>query len=565
MNPTALNPSTLVILNLLGGVALLLWGVRMVRTGILRVWEEQLKYFIEYRLGNRFSALAAGLAATLVLGSGTATALIVTNIASSGALPAGLGLSVLLGADAGSSFIAALVASGSNIALWTSPAFLFIGYVIFQSSEELKPHNAGRVLIGLGLMLLSLRLISQATTPLGEASLFHQVLSAVGQAPILAFLIGAAMAWGFHSTLAAILLVASLMVNGSLNLAGALPFLLGINFGGGLPAFVAALGLPPEARRLPLANLLARAILAVILLGFPQRLASFMPEAPANPLVWALGFHVAFNVAVAVLFLPLVNVMAWVVKRLAPDSTAPSDPLRSPRYLNPLAIATPAAALANASLELARMGEILERMFETALRAMAGSSMEMLKQLEGQDTRLNAFQLAVQAYVNDVSQGKLSPEDSRRALEVTLYASNLEHAGDIIQLNLKDRIRAKIKENLDFSAEEQAKLAELCLIIQNNIKLAAAVTSSRDVAAAQHLIGQKDEFRQLENQVMQTHFTTSLSNKATALRQSALYIDIIRDLHRINSHVVAAGYPIVDDAGLLRTSRLRDTQKVQQV
>ena len=565
MNPTALNPSTLVILNLLGGVALLLWGVRMVRTGILRVWEEQLKYFIEYRLGNRFSALAAGLAATLVLGSGTATALIVTNIASTGALPAGLGLSVLLGADASSSFIAALVASGSNIALWTSPAFLFIGYVIFQSSEELKPHNAGRVLIGLGLMLLSLRLISQATTPLGEASLFHQVLSDVGQAPILAFLIGAAMAWGFHSTLAAILLVASLMVNGSLNLAAALPFLLGINLGGGLPAYIAALGLPPEARRLPLANLLARAILAVILLGFPQRLASFMPEAPANPLVWALGFHVAFNVAVAVLFLPLVNVMAWVVKRLAPDSTAPSDPLRSPRYLNPLAIATPAAALSNASLELARMGEILERMFETALRAMAGSSMEMLKQLEGQDTRLNAFQLAVQAYVNDVSQGKLSPEDSRRALEVTLYASNLEHAGDVIQLNLKDRIRAKIKENLDFSAEEQAKLAELCLIIQNNIKLAAAVTSSRDVAAAQHLIGQKDEFRQLENQVMQTHFTTSLSNKATALRQSALYIDIIRDLHRINSHVVAAGYPIVDDAGLLRTSRLRDTQKVQPV
>jgi phosphate:Na+ symporter len=565
MNPAALNPSTLVVLNLLGGVALLLWGVRMVRTGILRVWEEQLKYFIEYRLGNRFSALAAGLAATLVLGSGTATALIVTNIASAGALPAGLGLSVLLGADAGSSFIAALVASGSNIALWTSPAFLFIGYVIFQSSEELKPHNAGRVLIGLGLMLLSLRLISQATTPLGEASLFHQVLSAVGQAPILAFLIGAAMAWGFHSTLAAILLVASLMVNGSLSLAGALPFLLGINCGGGMPALVAALGLPPEARRLPLANLLARAILAVVLLGFPQHLAAFMPEAPANPLVWALGFHVAFNVAVAVLFLPLVNVMAWVVKRLAPDSTAPSDPLRSPRYLNPLAIATPAAALSNASLELARMGEILERMFETALRAMAGSSMEMLKQLEGQDTRLNAFQLAVQAYVNDVSQGKLSPEDSRRALEVTLYASNLEHAGDIIQLNLKDRIRAKIKENLDFSADEQAKLAELCLIIQNNIKLAAAVTSSRDVAAAQHLIGQKDEFRQLENQVMQTHFTTSLSNKATALRQSALYIDIIRDLHRINSHVVAAGYPIVDDAGLLRTSRLRDTQKVQPI
>ena len=154
-----MNPSTLVILNLLGGVALLLWGVRMVRTGILRVWEDQLKHFIEYRLGNRFTAYTAGLLATLLLGSGTATALIVTNIASTGTLPTMLGFSVLLGANAGSSLVTWVVASGSNIAIWTSPVFMFIGYVIFQSSEELKPHNVGRVLIGLALMLLSLHMI----------------------------------------------------------------------------------------------------------------------------------------------------------------------------------------------------------------------------------------------------------------------------------------------------------------------------------------------------------------------------------------------------------------------
>jgi len=299
------------------------------------------------------------------------------------------------------------------------------------------------------------------------------------------------------------------------------------------------------------------------LLGFSQRLIAYLPPTPANPLQWALGFHVGFNVGVALLFLPLVSFVALITRRLVPDATALADPLAAPRYLDPTAIATPAAALANAGIELARMGEVLDRMFQTALKAMAGSSLEMLKQVEGQDTRLNAYQQAIQAYVNDVSQGKLSPEETRRALEVTLYASNLEHAGDIIQLNLKDRIRAKIKEALDFTEEEQARLAELCLIIQNNIRLASSVTTSRDVSAAQHLIGQKDEFRQLENQVMEAHFKASLANKATALRQSALYIDMIRDLHRINSHVVAAGYPIVDDAGLLRSSRLREKQKVE--
>ncbi len=553
-----MNPSTLVILNLLGGVALLLWGVRMVRTGVLRVWEEQLKHFIEYRLGNRFTAYTAGFLATLLLGSGTATALIVTNIASAGSLPTALGFSVLLGANAGSALVTSIIAQGSNIALWTSPVFMFVGYVVFQSSEELKPHNAGRVLIGLALMLLSLHMISDATTPLGQASLFHQVLASVGQAPVLAFIIGTAMAWAFHSTLASILLIASLLTNGSLELAGAISFLLGINCGGGIPPVIASLGLPPDARRLAMANFLSRALPAVILLGFPQHILQLMPVGRLSPLQWALLFHVVFNVPGTIIFLPVVHMMSWLVKRLIPDSKEPEDSLAKPRYLDPTAIAMPAAALANATIELGRMGEVLERMFEMALKAMEGSSLETLKQLEGQDTRLNNYQAAIQSYINDVSQGQLSGDEARRALEITLYASNLEHAGDIIQLNLKDRIRAKIKEGLEFSDEQKATLAKLSVIVGANIRLAAAVTSSRDIAVAQHLIGQKDEFRQLENKVMEEHFTSTLANKADALRQSALFIDIIRDLHRINSHVVAAGYPIVDHAGLLRTSRLRE-------
>ena len=559
-----MNPSTLVILNLLGGVALLLWGVRMVRTGILRVWEDQLKHFIEYRLGNRFTAYTAGLLATLLLGSGTATALIVTNIASTGTLPTMLGFSVLLGANAGSSLVTWVVASGSNIAIWTSPVFMFVGYVIFQSSEELKPHNVGRVLIGLALMLLSLHMISDATTPLGQATLFHQVLAQVGQAPVLAFIIGTLMAWGFHSTLASILLISSLLANGSLELVGAIAFLLGINTGGGIPPVIASLGLPPDARRLAMANFLSRAIPAVILVGYPQHILALMPQNALSPLQWALAFHVLFNVPGTLIFLPFVGIMAWLVKRMIPDSKQAEDPLKSPRYLDPTAIAIPAQALSNAQIELARMGEVLERMFDTALKAMAGSSMETLKSLEGQDKGLNLYQSAIQSYVNDVSRGKLSGEEARRALEITLYASNLEHAGDIIQLNVKDRIRAKIKEGLTFDDEQQARLGELSQIIQKNIRMAASVCTSRDVAAAQHLIGHKDEFRSLENKVMEEHFTSALANRSTALRESALYIDIIRDLHRINSHIVAAGYPIVDDAGLLRVSRLRSEAKPRE-
>ena len=552
-----MNQGTAVIVNLLGGVALLLWGVRMVRTGVMRAWGERLTFFIEHRLGSRMSAFAAGALATVIVGSGTATSLIVTNIAVTGALPVALGLAVLLGADVGSAVLSSVVASGSSVALWTSPIFLFVGYVLFHSTREFKPHNVGRILIGLGLMLLSLRLVSQATAPLNQATLFHDVLGAVGREPLLAFLVGGLMAWAFHSTLAAILLVASLLSNGSLDFFGAFGFILGINCGGSLPALTASLGLPAVARRLPVSNLICRFILGILLLAFSPTLLPQFTALPYHSLQLTLGFHVIFNVMTAILFLPLTGIMGAVAKRLLPDAVQTEDSLHAPRYLEIAALSSPSIALTNATMETARMSEILDRMFKTALRAMATGSTETLKLLRAQDEKLNAYQSAVQNYLSDLSQGDLTPVHSRRALEITLYVSNLEHAGDIIHLNLCDRIKAKVKEGAIFTLEEQASLDDLCLIIHDNIRLATAVLGSGDIDGAKRLIAQKDAFRLLENKVIDEHFKRGTINKKAALRRSALFIDIIRDLHRINSHIVSAGYPIVDAAGLLRKSRLR--------
>ena len=183
----------------------------------------------------------------------------------------------------------------------------------------------------------------------------------------------------------------------------------------------------------------------------------------------------------------------------------------------------------------------------------------MLKLIGELDARLNQFQAAVQTYLSDLAQSTpLTEAESRRALEITLYVSNLEHAGDVVQLNLLNRIEAKIQEGLTFIAEEHHSLDSLCTLISNNIKLAAAVLTSRDVASAKLLIEQKDQFRVIEQRAIDEHFRKGAGNKKEALRRSALYIDMIRDLHRINSHIVSAGYPIVDDAGLLRGSRLRE-------
>jgi phosphate:Na+ symporter len=556
-----MTAGTTVIIELLGGVAMLLWGVRMVRTGLMRGWGDRLKHFIQQRLDNRISGFAAGGIATAALGSATAMALIVAGLAGSGAIGTPIGLAVLLGADVGSALVSAVFASGSSYALWLSPLLLFAGYVIFAASSEFRPHNFGRMLIGFGLMLISLKLIVGATAPLREASLFHEALTAIGREPVLAFLVGAVLAWLCHSTLAVILLIASFLANGSLDISGALSFILGVNCGGGLPAWTATLQMPPEARRLPLANLFCRGTVSVAALLVVSQIAPYVTRLPIGLIETAVLFHAGFNLLVAVVYLPFTRQVANLMRRILPDLKQAPDNLSQPRYLDEMALAMPSVALSNAALETVRMSELLDRMFDMAMVALRSSSLEKLKELKALDERLNRYQASVHGYLSDLTRAELDQKDTQRALEIMLYASNLEHAGDVIHLNLSDRIKAKAKQSIAFTVEQHASLDDLCLIISQSLRLATGVLTSSNVEGAKRLVEQKNAFRALENRIIDEHFRDGGKARGASLRKSALFVDMIRDLHRINSHIVSAGYPIIEAAGLLRDSRIRPERK----
>lgn len=558
-----MTAGTYVIIELLGGVAMLLWGVRMVRTGIMRGWGDRLKHFIQLRLANSASAFLAGGMATAALGSATAMALIVAGLAATGAIGTSIGLAVLLGADVGSALISAVFASSSSYALWVSPLLLFAGYVTFTASNEFRPHNFGRILIGFGLMLVSLKFIVGATAPLREATLFHEALTAIGREPLLAFLVGAILAWLCHSTLAVILLIATFLANGSLDITGALSFILGVNFGGGLPAVTATVQLPPEGRCLPLANLFCRGTVSVILLAFVGRIAPYVTELPLGNIEKAVAFHAGFNLLAALIYLPFTRQVARLMARIVPDQKQAPDNLSQPRYLDQMALSTPSVALSNAALETVRMSELLDRMFDTAIVVLRSGSLEKLKELKALDERLNRYQSSVHGYLSDLTQAELEKADTKRALEIMLYASNLEHAGDVVHLNLADRIKAKAKLSITFSVKQHASLDDLCLIISQSLRIATGVLTSSDVEGAKRLIEQKDTFRSLENKIIDEHFRESGKAKGASLRKSALFVDIIRDLHRINSHIVSAAYPIIEAAGLLRDSRIKPEKKAK--
>lgn len=552
-----MRPGAEILINLVAAVAMLLWGVRMVRTGVTRAWGDWLKGFLRTKLSRRHRAVAAGLGATLILQSGTATALILASLASTGLITPSAGLAALLGADLGSATVSAIFSVAGPHAQLLSPIFIIAGYSVFVWSSTFRMRNAGRVMLGLGLMFLALKLVVGATDPIRNSELFRELIAAAGGEPLIALIVGAAAVWLSQSTLPVILLVTSFLHAGTLDLAAALSLILGLNVGGGLPAVLATAGQPLAARRLPLANFLCRTGTALLLLPLSDHLAAAMMSWGGSAVVKAALFHVGFNLLLALVFLPLVEPVADLMRKVLPEQPVPEDGPGPPRYLDPLSLEMPAIALSNAQAEIARMTEILDRMFELVAEVLRTGKLEPLKLIKRHEERLTAYQSAIHVYLADLSHLELEPDDSRRAMEIALFVSNLEHAGDVIDLNLRDRLKAKIKESIEFSQEQQAALDKLVGIVRDNLRLAASVLASGDISGARHLINQKAAFRTIENRVIGAHLRPGSGGWSAAPRASALFVDLVRDLHRINSHVISAAYPIADKAGVLLGTRLK--------
>ncbi len=549
-----MSVSTVVITELLGGIALLLWGVRMVRTGVIRGWGDQLKVFLERQLHTRLRAFGSGVALTAVLGSSTAMVLIVTGLVAGATVTPATGLVVVLGADVGSALIAAVLASGASHTALLAPLALFGGYAVFSLSAGFRLRAAGRVLMGLGMMLFALRLVVGAADPLREAAMFHALIHALVSEPLLAFLIAAVLTWLVHSSLAILLMFSSFVLTGSLEPAQALPFLLGLNLGAGLPAVTASLDQPPAARRVPIANLACRGLVAVAGLWLLPELRLLAAAMQAQGVALMALLHLGFNLAVALVFVPLTPLVLRAAERLVPDDERPADAIGPPRYLNIEAVIGPQQALSNAAVETLRMAEILERMLTLSLAALRSGRLDGLRQVDEAHDLLVTYATSVNNYLGALPDA--SSEDAQRAFVIMNCGSNLAHAGDVIKRNLSRRIATKVRMGAAFDDRQSAEIARLTGIIGDSLRLLAPALMAADIETAAELARQKDRFRAAEDEIVQSYLTLSRSRSNPASIAVTVFIDIVHDLHRINSHVASSGYPVVSAAGLLRKSRI---------
>ena len=541
----------------MGGIALLLWGMHMIQTGIVRAYGADLRRFLGKALRNRFSAFGVGIVITAVLQSSTATGFMAASFTANGFVGLAPALAVMLGANVGTTLIVQLLSFDVSA---LAPALIVVGVVAFKRSGRTRTRDLGRVAIGLGLMLLSLHILLDTLVPAEQAPGVRTMLGLITGEPALNILLGALLAWAAHSSVAVVLLVMSLSYSHFVAPVAALALVLGANLGSAInPVLEGGSFANPAARRLPVGNLINRVVGCALLLPLLRPAANALAWLDPDPVRQVADFHTLFNLALALLFIGPLDLFARLLTRLLPEQEKAADPSR-PLYLDPNARETPSLGLSAAARETMHMGDLVEAMLRKSMTTLLTDDRKLCAEIERADNAIDRLYDAIKLYVTAITRESLDEQEGRRAMEIVAFAINLEHIGDIIDKNLMELAAKKIKHKLKFSREGEAELVDFHRRVLDNLALALGVFMSGDVKIARKLLEEKIQVREAERQAAENHFARLREGRAESIETSALHLDVLRDLKRIHSHICSAAYPVLEAAGELQPSRLRSAE-----
>ncbi|MEP6703046.1 MAG: Na/Pi cotransporter family protein [Betaproteobacteria bacterium] len=542
------------LIALFSAIALLVWGTHMVRTGFLRVYGANLRKFLRASTGTRLTAMAAGIGVTGLVQSSSATALLTSSFVGQGLIETQAALAVMLGADVGTSLMVQVFALNLS---WLSPLFLMVGVILHLGKKATKIGQIGRIMIGLGLMILALQMIGAATKPVIEAKGVHVLFSSLSGDVFLDVLLGAVLAIGCYSSLAVVLLTASLAAAHVIPGSVALPVVLGANLGSCILVVLSTIRASTEARRVPLGNLIFKLAGVAIALPLLTMVGQWFGDIAMEPQRQVIYFHLGFNLALAIVFIGLIGPVARLTERILPSDTLKEAPGK-PKYLDPTALQTPSLAMGCAAREALRLGDIVQVMLSGMLSVLRTNDLRLAEELRKMDDAIDDLYTAIKLYLTQLSREALDEREGKRWADIIQFTINMEHAGDIIERILIDVADKKIRHALHFSDAGMAEIEDLHSRLLANLQLGLSVFLNGDLKCAQQLLSGKDQFRALELRYAETHLIRLADNTRQSIETSSLHLDLISDMKRINSLFCSIAYPILDEAGVLAPSRLRE-------
>ncbi len=541
------------LVELMGATMLLLFAVRMVRTGIERAFGPSFKRIVTENR-NRGSAAATGLVLAVVLQSSAAVALLVAGFSAAGAVSFGVGLSVVLGADLGSALLIQIFSF--NLA-WLVPVLLAVGGGLFVKSEQRKLRQAGRIILGIAFILISLRFLRETMEPIRDSSFLPVIADYLATDFLTAFIVGSLLAFLMHSSVAVILMCVTLVSVGAIPVIAGVSLVLGANLGSAIIPVWLSRGMRNAARRVPVANLAVRGTGALIAVYAINRfgLLAYIGS-PTSPQT-LINAHILFNMLLLSTLVFANRLEAPFVKLLPDDQ--PTFEEQSPIYRSTLddsVLDKPHLAVANLKREVLRMVQLVETMMTPVMDFYTKYDPDHARTVLAQDSYVNAALDDVRRYAAALQNTKLSKQEAKRVREITEYAIAVETAGDIVVKRLVPLAKEKSEKGIRFSENGKAEIANMHEQSMTNIMLASNLLVSDDLESARLLLEEKQEMARLERKSRKRHLKRLSDGVQISFDSSDIHLETVGSIRDFNSHLASAAYPILHRGGQLLETRL---------
>ncbi|MBG5920034.1 Na/Pi cotransporter family protein [Providencia stuartii] len=541
----------LALLHLLSSVALLVWGTHIVRTGIMRVFGADLRRILGKSVNRRTSAFLSGVGVTALVQSSNATALLVISFVSQGLISLTPAMVIMLGADVGTALMARVLTFDLS---WLSPLLILVGVSTFLSQKKNRAGQIGRVGIGLGLILLALQLIVASAEPITHADAVKAIFTSLSGDVVLALLVGALFAMVSYSSLAAVLLTATLSATGLVPLYISLSIVIGSNIGSGLLAMMSSRGQNEISRQVVLGSLLFKLIGCAVVLPWVKPIAQWISHYGFNEAEIVIYFHVFYNLARCLVMLPFVGPMARLCNKLIPIVPSMEQEI-APRYLDKSALETPSLAIANAVRETLRMGDVLGVMLQRFTDVLNGNK-EQKREISRLEEEVDMLHSSIKLYLAQLQQSELSEEDSRRWAEIIDTAFNLQQSSTIIHRMTSELVKKSIDNSRSFSHEGYKELNSLLERLQANLNLGMSVFVSADIDNAKRLRRAKHRFRLINQRFAYAHVERLHEQNMQSLDTSNLHVSLLGDMKRLNSLFCAVAYHALEGVAESRKEQL---------
>ena len=495
-----------IIVGLLGGLALFLFGLEQMTDALKIVTGDRMRRLLARLTTNRFKGVFTGAFVTAVIQSSSVTTVLVVGFVSAGLLTLIQATGIIMGAGIGTTITAQIIAfKVTQLAV----ILIIIGFALQFMARPKKLRQYGLMMMGLGLIFFGMNEMSDATRPLRTYTPFIDLMQRL-ENPLLAILVGALFTAIIQSSSATIGIIIVLASQGFIALETGIALTFGANIGTSATAMLASIGKPPEAVQTALVHVLFNVFGVILWLGLIDQLAALVrwlsPQAPGLTGIARLAAetprqianaHTIFNVTNTFIFIWFVGPLAWLVRHMVPERLVAKPARLQPKYLDENLFQTSELALDRVRLELGRLGEYTTRMVRVALPTVFEGDESDLEQLASMDEEVDDLHGAIVLYLGRLSRQGMLGRQADQLSDYTAVANHLENIGDMVETNLVEAGSARLKHSVQMSRATQMVLAELhhkvCWAVEGAVK--ALVDSDQKLAEA--VMAAKLEINQL--------------------------------------------------------------------